>query len=169
MLHPLLGIPDVSVATSIANIPDDNPIPAIGDNEPAADNLTTATADSHPQHSKKQHIQKPDEVIANVPTQYKAATQGIAQCNLGDKITVDDSGEKEFILTYPNGNTAHCKTTSIAAGSYYIDYEFDAYGHVVIPDHGLPDIKLKTQQEYSKDAAVRDQYTQQQVSSTMHT
>ena len=114
------------------------------------------------EYNKKTH-----EIMAQLPKRYKDAQQGIETFNLGDMIRVDNDGEKEFFLNYPNGSTAPCRSGYLSKGLYYLDYVFED-GDAVYLDTGIPDIMFKTRHQYIADAVKRENYLQKQVSSTMH-
>ena len=70
-------------------------------------------------------------------------------------------------MNYPNGSIGEFGSGPLAGGMYYIDYVFQD-GNAVIEENGLPQIMMKTPQQYAEDTPIRNMYLGQ-VSDTMHT
>lgn len=82
-------------------------------------------------------------------------------------VRVDNMQAREFFVKYPNSRIGVLGSGGLAGGIYYIDYVFED-GNALIDENGLPQIMMKTPQQYTEDTPMRDMYLGQ-VSYTMHT
>ena len=142
----------------------------IGDTEPADDNMATPTASTNLQDAMRatDNTEKTDAVQANLPQPRMNTEQRIETFNFGDRVRVDNMREKVFFVKYPNGDTGGCQIGPLAGGIYHIDYQFRD-GNALMDENGLPEIIMKTPEQYKKDTPIRDNYLALQVSYTIHT
>ena len=169
-LQPLIATPDVNVTTNMVHIPEDNPIVTLGDTDPSDDNMATPTASTNLQDTMTatDNTEQADAFQANLPEPGMNTQQPIDTYKFGDTIRVDNMKEMVFFVKYPNGDTTGCKSSPQAGGIYHIDYQFQD-GNIVMDENGLPEILMKTPEQYQKDTPIRDNYLGLHVSYTMHT